>query len=730
MVSRLPLLVGLLRLLRLAVQLEAMEYPLPPFNLAFAGPSGEALVGVSTASLVQGFEENASQVCMAFDLAPQFWCYPVSSWYLNLSGGLAKGHHRAHVQAYDSAGRSLHPPMPLSLFVEHETWPDPTGRAAGGVLFLDPAYGAIVEHTSTEAIIRGSLRLFFMVAGASTNRIWWPEDLLVRFQVAGQDPFDVVEPTNNIVLTSIETGTHVIYAQAYDRFGRLGVPAMTTFDTVISPQQIRRHSRFVAASGLLHPPLSPSSSSTASTKRQLRILFVGMLKFDGQKTIWLNQMRLLSRSRYRMEYITFSDQYSDSPMIGMLRDLEVPLFQEPLPSVSYEELDEAGVKNALGEPATETDIIPILIQELDRARNRIDAVGPEFARRVWAHLVYHLESHRPDILVFANAREASDLLLTRAARVARVPRLVMELPNLFPIEGVEVDAFVAPSHYVAAHHSVRAAAALSAAPCFVINPGVNTTDYDPDDRKMMFCHPKCATTTGLQHNHHDFRCKTPCPVIAFLARLSSEKSPALFLQACAIVARSWPFARFLVIGDGPMLEPLKDQAQKLGIQDLVHFTGGIFENLAAHLRGVDILVNPSLRAWSETFCIVNIEAMAMEIPVVTFGVGGVGEYLQDPTNNRTSCRIQGALPSAASPEADAGEVATCINDETQLKQNGVLVDDPTPQALAEAITKLLRNTTFRLEVGKHARRTVLQRFTIEHMVNHYDNFYSSLALDV
>lgn len=46
------------------------------------------------------------------------------------------------------------------------------------------------------------------------------------------------------------------------------------------------------------------------------------------------------------------------------------------------------------------------------------------------------------------------------------------------------------------------------------------------------------------------------------------------------------------------------------------------QELPRILLDVDVLVNPSLRAWSETFCISNIEAMAMAIPLVTFAVGG------------------------------------------------------------------------------------------------------------
>ena len=49
------------------------------------------------------------------------------------------------------------------------------------------------------------------------------------------------------------------------------------------------------------------------------------------------------------------------------------------------------------------------------------------------------------------------------------------------------------------------------------------------------------------------------------------------------------------------------------------------DDLVRSLAAMDVLVNPSLRAWSETFCIVNVEAMAMGVPLVSFGVGGIRE---------------------------------------------------------------------------------------------------------
>jgi glycosyltransferase involved in cell wall biosynthesis len=64
---------------------------------------------------------------------------------------------------------------------------------------------------------------------------------------------------------------------------------------------------------------------------------------------------------------------------------------------------------------------------------------------------------------------------------------------------------------------------------------------------------------------------------------------------------------FTVIGGGALAEPLAALATRLGVRALFDFTGTAYEDLPARLRGLDVLVNPSLRADSETFCIANVE---------------------------------------------------------------------------------------------------------------------------
>ena len=48
-------------------------------------------------------------------------------------------------------------------------------------------------------------------------------------------------------------------------------------------------------------------------------------------------------------------------------------------------------------------------------------------------------------------------------------------------------------------------------------------------------------------------------------------------------------------------------------------------------------------------------------------------------------------------------------------ENGLLVDN-TPQAIAAAVRQLLDNPAFARRIGEAARRTVMERFTVDQMV--------------
>ena len=108
--------------------------------------------------------------------------------------------------------------------------------------------------------------------------------------------------------------------------------------------------------------------------------------------------------------------------------------------------------------------------------------------------------------------------------------------------------------------------------------------------------------------------KLPRPIAAYVGRLAVEKNVDAFL------AMTWHGTK-IVIGDGPERARLE-----------AHYSEAVYagfrfgEDLAAHLAAADVLVFPSL---TDTFGLVNLEAMACGVPVAAFPVTGPIDVIQD-----------------------------------------------------------------------------------------------------
>jgi glycosyltransferase involved in cell wall biosynthesis len=113
-----------------------------------------------------------------------------------------------------------------------------------------------------------------------------------------------------------------------------------------------------------------------------------------------------------------------------------------------------------------------------------------------------------------------------------------------------------------------------------------------------------------------------------VGRVAVEKNVEAFLRM------PWEGGK-IVIGDGP--ERARLQAQ----YPAAVFTGFRFaEELAAHLAAADVMVFPSL---TDTFGLVNLEAMACGVPVAAYPVSGPIDVIEDG--------VTGAL------DADLGKAA-------------------------------------------------------------------------
>jgi len=112
---------------------------------------------------------------------------------------------------------------------------------------------------------------------------------------------------------------------------------------------------------------------------------------------------------------------------------------------------------------------------------------------------------------------------------------------------------------------------------------------------------------GQKQNPGDVYAGLPRPVFVNVGRVAVEKNIEAFLDL------DLPGSK-VVVGDGPALSTLKKKYPD------VTFTGSKYKaELARHFADADVFVFPSL---TDTFGLVNIEAMACGVPVAAYRVSG------------------------------------------------------------------------------------------------------------
>lgn len=155
-------------------------------------------------------------------------------------------------------------------------------------------------------------------------------------------------------------------------------------------------------------------------------------------------------------------------------------------------------------------------------------------------------------------------------------------------------------------------------------------------------------------------CEAAEAVITFVGRLSEFKDPVGFVRAAGIVRESFPGARFLLVGDGPLRREVEACAGTLGLADTVLRITGYRDDIGALLRHSTIFVanSPVTNCYSKTI----LEAMKLGLPVVLTDVG-------DPTNS-FSRRDYAQLVEPGSPASLAGGILAVLKCELRQDKLG------------------------------------------------------------
>jgi len=180
------------------------------------------------------------------------------------------------------------------------------------------------------------------------------------------------------------------------------------------------------------------------------------------------------------------------------------------------------------------------------------------------------------------------------------------------------------------------------------------------------------------------------PMILFIGRQVPEKGQAVLIEATALLFERGHRLTVTLAGEGPSRPMLEQLAQSLGIASHVSFPGAVGQDeIHAMYAQASIFCLPS---FAEGVPGVLMEAMAMQLPVVSTAIMGIPELVDD------------------------GET-------------GLLVAPGRVDELADALERLLVNQELRNTMSTRAREKVVREFNTERSVEQLRGLFAKYLND-
>jgi glycosyltransferase involved in cell wall biosynthesis len=166
--------------------------------------------------------------------------------------------------------------------------------------------------------------------------------------------------------------------------------------------------------------------------------------------------------------------------------------------------------------------------------------------------------------------------------------------------------------------------------------------------------------------------------VGSIGRLVKEKNYETFVRAASLMPNSY----FFIIGNGPEKQKLELEIKNNELQNrffIISPTG----NDASYLKAFDVFAMSSVK---EGLPYILLEAMDAELPIVITEAGGMPELIKN-------------------------------------HENGLMVAQKNPEALARALGGLIENKVIAKELAKKAKEIVKEKFNLEKMVSKTEAVY-------
>jgi glycosyltransferase involved in cell wall biosynthesis len=276
----------------------------------------------------------------------------------------------------------------------------------------------------------------------------------------------------------------------------------------------------------------------------------------------------------------------------------------------------------------------------------------------------------------AHATAMASLGLSMAGSLKRSPALVVSRRVDFHLrrnsfsrwKHRQVDCFIAASEAI---RRMLIADGVPAARTITVHEGI--------DVELVQAAPRVNV-------HETFFLPHAAPVVGNVAALVAHKGQRHLIEAAHLVVREIPDARFIILGEGELREPLERQVRDYHLEKHVLLPGFRTDVLGC-IKGFDLFAMSSVTEGLGTSL---LDAMACSRAIVATRAGGIPEIVDE---GRT----------------------------------GLLVEPRDHAAMARSIVRLLRDEPLRRRMGQAGFARVSERFTVERMVDETAAVYRRVA---
>jgi glycosyltransferase involved in cell wall biosynthesis len=317
-----------------------------------------------------------------------------------------------------------------------------------------------------------------------------------------------------------------------------------------------------------------------------------------------------------------------------------------------------------------------------------------------------------ELIVAEHNREPFDVLhayfLTQAGFVATYAGKYLDIPSVVSIRGNDIErAAFDPSKISHTMYTLQNASAVTSnaselvkkAKAFVdreiilIPNGIDTERFKPMEKNVTLAETLGIHTLesgSLLPNVQQQTVGLQSSVIGFVGELREKKGLKPLLHAYALINKKQPIT-LLIVGEVRAGEDKQafDEFRLSNPDAQIIVTGYIsHKDLPTYYSLIDVFVHPSLRDGMPNAL---LEAMACERAVVATPVGGIAEVIKD-------------------------------------SENGFIVPVNDAESLSKTILQLLEDESLRCTLGKSARQTIQQNFTLHNELDLNLKVYKSLGL--